>query len=96
VRPRASTWLIIIKVACILMINEANMIRSLNDTWRLLLLLDIYLWISNFPFNKKPKARLSWLQKLKIEIKFVNPQNIIIYFLNFFSHFRFIKMSAFR
>jgi len=40
------------------MIHEANKIRSLNDTCRLHLLLDIYVWISKFPFNKEPKARL--------------------------------------
>ena len=57
----------------------------MNDACRLLLLLDIYLWIPNFPFNKKPKARLSWLQKLLTEITFVNPQNILIYFLKYFS-----------
>jgi hypothetical protein len=78
---RARTWLIVIKVACILMIHEANKIRSLNDTCRLLLLLDIYLWILRFPFSKKPKARLSWVQKLKIEITSVNPQNSLVHFL---------------
>jgi len=78
-KPGAITWLIVIKVDCIFVIHEANKIMSLNDKCRLLLLLDINLWISNFPFSKKPKARLSWVQKPKIELKFVNPQNILIY-----------------
>ena len=63
-------------MACIEVILEVTVVRSLSNTYRRLLLLDITLWMSNFPFNKKPKASSSSQQELTIEIKFEKLQNI--------------------